>query len=354
MAKIIHTGDLHFDSPLIGLSPEKAELCRNERLISFEKTIDEAIKNKTDILLLAGDLFENEYVSFKTAQFLKRCFAKIPDTHVFISPGNHDCIGGNKIYFSENLGENVHVFDNKLSFVELKEINVRVYGYGFNGKTTEENVLDGFKAIDDGMTNIMLIHCSLPPYKDTNPVTKDQIAKSGLDYLAAGHIHAGGELMREGDTFYAYCGTPQGFSFNETGDKGIILGDVEHKSVNLSFLKTSKRNACVQEVDVSDCLSIADICSKLKALQPENIYKIILKGVIPKEIIFNTKTLKEMLEENLFFVKIYDETETKREKTPSMAEALFLEKLNGKDVSDSIKQRAEKLGLAALGGEKLY
>ena len=352
MTKIIHTGDLHLDSPLIGLSPDKAEICRNEKFISFEKTIDEVINTKTDILLLAGDLFENEYVSYKTVQFLKRCFAKIPDTHVFISPGNHDCISGNKIYSGENLGENVHVFDNSLSFVELKDKNVRVYGYGFYGKTADNNIFEGFKAIDDGMTNIMVIHCSLPPYKDTNPITAEQIRESGLDYLAAGHIHAGGEIMREGDTFYAYCGTPQGVSFDETGDKGIIEGEVDHKSVNLKFVKTAKRDVIVADVDVSDCLTNADICTKLKDLQSGNIYKIKLCGKTPKEVVFNTKALKEMLEESLFSAKIYDETENEREKTPSMAEKLFLEKLKSKEADESIKQRAEKLGLSALSGEK--
>ena len=353
MTKIIHTGDLHLDSPLIALSSRKAEICRNERLMSFEKTIDETQKYGADILLLAGDLFENEYVSYKTVEFLKRCFAKIPDTHIFISPGNHDCIGGNKIYLTENLGQNVHVFGGQLSYIELKELNVRVYGYGFYNKYSDENVLEGFKAKDDGMTNIMLLHCSLPPYKDTNPVTKEQIAASGLDYLAPGHIHAGGEIMREGDTFYAYCGTPQGYSFDEMGDKGIIEGEVNHKSANLKFIKTAKRDVEVIDIDVSDCLTNSDICSKLNDLKSENIYKILLKGKTPKEVIFNTKTLKEMLEEKIFSVKIYDETETETEKSPSMAEKLFLERLNGKDVSESIKTRAAKLGLMALGGEKL-
>ncbi|MBO4897564.1 MAG: DNA repair exonuclease [Clostridia bacterium] len=352
MTKIIHTGDLHLDSPLIGMPPEKAEICREERLLSFKNTIEEVKRRGAEILLLSGDVFENEYVSYKTVEFLKRCFAEIPDTPVFIAPGNHDCISGNKVYFRENLGENVHVFDNKLDFVELRELNVRVYGYGFYGKSTDDNILNGFKAIDDGMTNIMLMHCSLPPYRDINPVTKEELEQCGLDYLAAGHIHAGGEIMKAGYTYYAYCGTPQGFSFDETGAGGIIFGDIECKSVNLCFIKTAKRSVAVKKVDVSDCLTNADICSKLKDMNSENIYKIILQGKIPKEVIFNKSALKQMLEEKLFFVKIYDETKTETDRSSSMAEAVFLKKLLEKDANDEIKKRAEKLGLLALSGEQ--
>lgn len=353
MTKIIHTGDLHLDAPLIGMSPEKAEICRNERLMSFESIIDEVIKTNTDILLLAGDIFENDNLSLGTVEFLKKCFARIPDTCVFISPGNHDCINGNRVYLKQNLGDNVHVFGNSLSCVEIESKNIRVYGYGFADKTDGDSLLSGFRVKDDNMANILLVHCSLPPYKDVNPISLDEISESGLDYIAAGHIHAGGEIKREGSTFYAYCGTPQGVSFDETGEKGIIIGEIEKKSVNLSFKKTAKRGVCIKEIDVSDCTTHADVCSKLRGLKPQNIYKIVLKGKTQKHIVFNTKILKDMLEQDLFFVKIADETETMVEKTSSVAENLFLEKLREKKADDKIMKRAEKLGLCALNGERL-
>ena len=353
MTKIIHSGDLHLDTPLTGFASEKAEICRSERLLSFEKTIDEVIKTKAEILLLAGDLFENENVSFGTVRFLKKCFARIPDTYVFIAPGNHDCLTGNRVYSKGELGENVHVFSDELDFKEIESKNIRVYGYGFRGKFVDENVLSNFRVKDDKMANILVMHCSLPPYKDTNPVTLEQIKESGLDYIAAGHIHAGGKIQKQGKTYFAYCGTPQGFSFDEVGKKGIICGDIEQNSVNLEFIKTSKREVCIKEADVSGCTTNADVVAMFKDLNPENIYKIILRGKIHKQVVLNKKVIKEMLEENVFFAKIYDETEIEIDKAASLAEKLFLEKLSEKGMSEAVTERAKKIGLCALGGDRL-
>ena len=56
-----------------------------------------------------------------------------------------------------------------------------------------------------------------------NAVTREQIAASGLCYLALGHIHEKSGLQRAGETFYAWPGCPMGRGFDELGQKLSLI-----------------------------------------------------------------------------------------------------------------------------------
>ena len=353
MARIVHTGDLHFCTPFQGFPPNVAERFREEQFASFEKTIEYVKEINADALLLAGDLFENEYVSYRILEFLRRCFASIPETHVFISPGNHDCIMGNDIYAAESLGENVTVFGEEISCVLLPEAGVRVYGTGLLNQTSHKDILLGFHAPRDGIANIFLAHCSLPPYGDLCPVSARRLSESGIDYFAAGHIHSHEGFKKAGSTVYAYCGTPEGRFLDECGKKGIIAGDVTAENVSLSFKNTAKREVHKLNADISDAITYGDIIGKLGKLCKNDIYNIELCGTIGRNMFFDTNTLSEMLSERVFYANIKFAAKREGKKPDSIAEKLFGEILHERTKSGAIAAQAEMLGLAALRGEKL-
>ena len=61
--KIIHTSDLHLDSPLTTrLASEKVKERKNELLLSFRKTVQAAKTSGADGFIIAGDLFDSERV----------------------------------------------------------------------------------------------------------------------------------------------------------------------------------------------------------------------------------------------------------------------------------------------------
>ena len=55
---------------------------------------------------------------------------QIPETKIYIVPGNHDPIIKNSYYENYNWNNNVHIFKNNLEKIEEK--NICIYGYGFN------------------------------------------------------------------------------------------------------------------------------------------------------------------------------------------------------------------------------
>ena len=351
MASIIHTGDLHFDRPFTAFPFDKAAICREEKLACFERIINKARAEKTDILLLAGDLFENTHVSLKTVNFLKRCFASIRGTHIFIVPGNHDCISGNGIYSAAELGENVTVFGEEISYKEIESLGVRVYGMGLLSRFTEKPALEGFKAKEDGMANIMLLHGGLPPYDrtETNPIFAEHIAESGLDYLACGHIHKSDGIKTLGKTAYAYCGIPDGRLAGEEGNKGIICGKVEKGRCELGFEVTSSRFVHAAEVDVGGMLTYFDVINGLGELNKRDIYYVTLKGERGDGVFFDTQVLEQMLCERVFFASVTDNSVCGR-KSDGILERIFIEKIAQSDKSEDIKNEALRAGLAALGG----
>lgn len=347
MVKIVHCGDTHFDSPFTGLSLGAAEKRREEQLATFERVIDITRETKADLLLLAGDLFENEYVSRKTAEFLRRSFEKIKDTYVFIAAGNHDFIDGNNIYKGASLGDNVTVFDENIQSVEIADKKCRVYGCGFTEQFYNCD-FDSFSAEDDEFVNIGVFHCALPPYTDHNPITAEQIEKSGLDYLAAGHIHLHDGFNKAGKTTYAYCGIPEGRGFDETGEKGIITGEISKNQCNLQFVPVCKRQLHRETLNVSDCLTYSDIVRKIDAFDAKDLYSITLTGELADGVYFNIDALTKTLSEKLFYVRLTDETKRRIVRENGIMEKMFLEALKEQDLPEEIYDLAASFGLDAL------
>ena len=79
--------------------------------------------------------------------------------------------------------------------------------------------------------------------------------KSGFDYIALGHIHAGGKIQTAGNTYYAYSGCPEGRSFDECGIKSVIVGELSKNSTQLSAnfknYRTCRRRYEKMTVDIT-------------------------------------------------------------------------------------------------------
>ncbi|MBE7037809.1 MAG: DNA repair exonuclease [Ruminococcaceae bacterium] len=314
MIKIMHIADIHFETKSGELSPDKSEIRRREIKETFSKSIDIAIKEDVKIILIAGDVFDSDYIGTDTIEFLKREFERIKDIYVFISPGNHDPYTM-KAYsaLKENLSGNVKIFENRLEGIEIKELNTRVFGYGFEDIYVKESVLSSFKAPCDDMINLCVIHADLSKESDYNPLTNQDILNSNLNYIALGHTHTFSGVLKSGNTYYAYPGTMEPHGFDETGSKGVIIGNIGKNECLLEFLPVSKRQYNVIDIDISDCEIFEDVSNKIKQAltAQENLYKITFVGEKSENLSLNLKMITELFENDVFFVKFKDDTVSK-------------------------------------------
>ena len=114
--RFIHMADVHFDSPFTVLTSKRdfATKRRLEQREAFRKSIEYIAKEKVPYLLIAGDLYDQNYVRESTIEFINNLFKTIPDTKIFISPGNHDPFLKNSFYNTFKWSDNVIIFDEEI------------------------------------------------------------------------------------------------------------------------------------------------------------------------------------------------------------------------------------------------
>lgn len=301
--KIIHCADIHFDSAMSGLTDtSKVNIRREDMKETFKRII--SLCDNADLLLISGDLFDGKNVSLKTLEFLKEEFSKIPDVRVFIVSGNHDYMSENSPYKTFDFGKNVHIFDTQIECVE--EDGYDIYGISFKSANDEREMLSGFSVKNPDKINICVLHANLGG-NDYNPLKISDIEKSGLDYLALGHVHKASEVKKAGKTHYAYCGCPEGRGNDETGEKGVYAIEIVSSGiVNSQFVPVCTRMYIDEEIDVSGADSYDAIMTKIneKYQGEKHLYRFTLTGNCNMAI--DTEVIKEKVQG--FAVTVKDRT----------------------------------------------
>lgn len=369
--KILHCADIHlgFYENSIGVTAESRAA---ETLLTFEKIISTAKENNVDFLLISGDLFNSNNIEKNFIDSVFESFSKIPEINVIYAAGNHDPLNSDSPFKKYTIPENVHVLDTKDCCVEFKDLNTRIYGRSFKEVYLKGKANFSIKP-DDSFINIMCLHGELKSdlLSDYNSVTNNFIADSGMDYIALGHIHKRTEVQKINNTYFAYCGCPEGQGFDELGEKGVYLGTVSKNDCQLNFVPVAKRMHICENVDVSDCFTSADVYSKIMgALEQkypnnpfENLYKIVLTGFVEENADFSLPEISGRLLENLYFAKIKDKTQIKIDfniiaKEPTL-KGIFVKNMLNKieNAADQEKENliyALNLGIKAFNSEVTY
>ena len=153
-----------------------------------------------------------------------------------IIPGTHDVYDRASIYRAYDLtalagvtpeSEYVVVLTPDQPEIDFPSLDAIVYGRVFATKRAPSSPLAGFKAASGRRTwRIGLIHGSLhvagKSEHDDVVFTADEIAASGLDYLALGHWHSA-QQGRAGATTYAYAGAPEPVALDQDRAGNVLL-----------------------------------------------------------------------------------------------------------------------------------
>ena len=355
--RILHSADLHLDSPFEGLSAGKAAIRRGEQRELLRALASLTRREQADLVLLAGDLLDSDNTYYETGEELIRCLGQIP-APVFIAPGNHDYYSSKSPYARLKLPENVHVFtQNAIQAVELPELGTRVYGAAFTEKRSP-SLLQGFRAEKQaGIWNLLCIHGEVGARDSAyNPISTQDLADSGLDYVALGHIHKASGLQKAGDTWYSWPGCPEGRGFDETGEKTVSLIELSEGGCRMETFSIASRRYQVLRVDVTGSDPLLAIHTQLPDETVSDIYRIILTGEIDQSPDLNR--LYSALSELFFELQLRDETRLRRSVWERAGDdtlrGLFLMKLKKRyDAAGTEAQRvaieqAARWGLAAL------
>ena len=332
---------------LASKSPRRRELL--DRLAGL------AEERRADVVLLSGDLLDGGQTYQETVQALARTLGGIP-APVFIAPGNHDCYGPRSVYAGTAWPDNVHIFSTvAVEGVELPGLNCVVHGAAFTTPQADRSPLMGFAAPRDGRIHLMALHGDVEGKGRYGPIALEDIAASGLTYLALGHIHACSGLQKAGDTYWAYPGCPEGRGFDELGDKGVLYVEAEPGSCRAEFVPLCRRRYQILSVDVTGAEDLAAVVRA--ALPPDtagDIYRILLTGERGAEAL-DLEGLTRALAPRFYGLTLRDRTRVQRAVWDRMEEdtltGLFLRLMAARcraEPENEILQQAVRFGLAAL------
>lgn len=309
--RFIHCGDIHMDARFTstGLSDIKAKIRRKEIMESFGRIITLAEKENIDAILIAGDLFEHEYVRPYTIDYIVNQIKRISDTSVFICPGNHDPYVKNSYYNLANWPENVYIFNHGIEKVELKEKDIVIIGKGFSSKYIYKSTVNDIDYTINNKKRILITHGTVggnPNECKYHPINIDRIS-SNFDYIALGHFHQFNKIKSNA----AYCGSPEPLGFDELGSHGIIVGEINSNGVIYEFVPLSKRHFIIKDIDCSTLSSLEEIMNMIKDAiykNNNNLLRIILSGYRVNNVNINVEELEAMFKDNCFYLNINDET----------------------------------------------
>ncbi|CAH1662396.1 metallophosphoesterase family protein [Chelatococcus asaccharovorans] len=246
--RFVHTADIHLDSPLRSLAlrdVELAELIGNATRRAFVRIVDLCLDEQVDALMIAGDLYDGDQTSMKTARFLAEQLRRLHEAgiRVFIIRGNHDAIA--RITKELVLPESVKLFSGRAEAVEVDRapggLPIVIHGLSFAQPHAPESLLGKYRPVVDGAVNIGMLHTSLggaPGHDLYAPCSLAELQATGFDYWALGHVHRRSVVEERGAVVMP--GMPQGRDINEAGAKSVTLVAIDDdRSVHIEQRNTS-------------------------------------------------------------------------------------------------------------------
>lgn len=355
--RIIHAADLHLDSPFEALSAAKAAVRRGEQRTLLARLSDLASREGADLMLLSGDLLDSSNSFYETGEELVRSLGNAP-CPVFIAPGNHDFYTERSPYAKLKLPDNVYIFhENTVRFVAVPSADARVYGAAFTDRASPA-LLRGFHAERrPGVYNLLCMHGEVSsPASPYNPISEEDLAASGIDYAALGHIHKASGLRKSGNCHYSWPGCPEGRGFDEDGEKTVNIVELSGEDCVLRTASIAGRRYFKLSLDISGKDPLLLIHTSLPDDTVRDIYRITLTG--ETENTPDLRTLYQNLDEMFFSLQLRDETRMKQDLWETTGDdslrGLFLTKLRAQyDAAQDDAQRfrveqAARWGLAAL------
>lgn len=277
--RFIHTADLHLDSPLRSLSLRNAELAAlvgDATRQALVRIVDLCLEEEVDALIIAGDLYDGEQTSMKTARFLATQMQRLHEAgiDVFKIRGNHDALS--KITQELVLPPCVKVFSGRAEAIETTRggVPVAIHGLSFAKPQAPESLLPKFKPPIVGAVNIGIMHTSLagaPGHDPYAPCSTAELHASGFDYWALGHIHQ--RTHHAGEKTVIMPGMPQGRDINEAGEKTVSLVTVgDDGSLRVEERLTSAAQFARVSVDVTGAADWRDLVDRIgQALEDERV-----------------------------------------------------------------------------------
>ncbi len=351
--KIIHTADLHIDSPLTShLSADKVRERRAELFSTLSAMVEAATACGAAIMIIAGDLFDSERITKTARRRTLSLIAAHTAIKFFYLPGNHEEQG--LISGEDTLPENLFVFGEGWTYFASEELIIA-------GRSTTSADMFETLSLPEDRRSVVVLHGELRDRSDEGGVIgrRDAVGKN-IDYLALGHYHSYSAERIDDRCTAVYAGTPEGRGFDETGEKGYVLIEDSGGALSHRFIPFARRRLHEIEVDVSEATDLYALeriaAAALIDVSPADLVRLVLTGHRVVGFTPDAAALTARFAAGFYYFEVKDETRLRisaadYERDLSLKGEFIRLVMADDTLSDKKKEEIISCGLAALLGE---
>jgi len=275
----LHCADLHLDSPLETVRAADEQIgctLRDATFRALDNAVEVAVREQVDLMIVAGDVYDSADRSLRAQLRFRDALARAADAGIpcCVAHGNHDPLSGWEVSLTMPDGSHRFGGDDVQRVVIQRDGQAvaHVYGISYPEREVDENLAMRFQRADDAPFCIGVLHCNVggdPNHDDYAPCSLEDLAGSGMDYWALGHVHAR-NVLRESGPAVVYPGNTQGRSVRELGPRGCYLVRVdESRRVDLTFVATDVVRWFEKTVDITDLASFDQLLEALGTLRDD-------------------------------------------------------------------------------------
>lgn len=234
--KILAIGDMH-----LGRRPSRlpGELANQANEFSpqkgWERTVEQAIQNQVDLVVLAGDLIDREDNFFEAFRPLETGINALVDAGIEVVgiSGNHDVSVlprlAKQLSQFRLLGANGHW---ETHCFEKQGERVTLHGWSYPQPVVSDSPLSGHTFERAPGLNLGVLHCDRDQTDSRYaPVTSQALSQAGLDGWLLGHIHKPDPLSVE--ALSGYLGSITGLHVGELGPRGPWLLQIDQGRIQV-------------------------------------------------------------------------------------------------------------------------
>jgi exonuclease SbcD len=326
MLRLLHTADVHLGARHADLG-EAASAQRERQFAAFRASVDLAIAEKVDLFLVAGDLFDSNVQPRRSVERVAAELARLAQARIrsVLIPGTHDVYDRSSVYRAYDLSalagvrpaeDMVVVLTPARPWVHIPALDAVVHGPVFATKRAPHSPLRDLAAVETPQATwkLGLLHASIAipgrTEHDEVVVTVDEIAASGLDYLALGHWHSA-QVAKAKAVTYAYAGAPEPVAVDQDRGGKVLLVTLEEadgrRTVSIDERVVGRTSFHHLDLDAATVGSQPVLVEKLRAMaDPDLVLDVRLIGVRPDELDASPIEIEDALRGAFLRVRVRD------------------------------------------------
>lgn len=308
--RILHTADIHLDAPFHFLGEKGADHRRQIRQ-TFTRIAQLAAVEQYDLLLIAGDLFNDNHPARDTQHFVANTLRNVP-CPVCLLPGNHDYLDRRSVYHKLALPPNVRVLTERPTYIHLPDLDLTVAGNPIMSRHDDTPQLKDIRRDGAGRWFVGVAHGNMqiasPIEVTSRPIEPESIAATGADYVALGDWHSFADYSQGGVRAF-YAGAPEPTAFNQSKTGMVASIYLSDQGVTVEPVRVGTVEAHVIELDVTGH-SEAEVVDAIRALAGTNrLMNLLLSGLKSAGNLLDLETIYDCTAGEFYKLQLRDKAQ---------------------------------------------